>query len=94
MEVYTAEQIRNVVLLGHGGVGKTTIVEQMAFASKATTRVGKISDKNTISDFDSEETKRGFSINMSLIPIEWKSSGKMHKINVLDTPGDFDFAGE
>ena len=67
MEIYSAENIRNIVLLGHGGVGKTTIAEQMAFMSKATTRVGTVADKNTISDFDPEETKRGFSINTSLI---------------------------
>ena len=65
MEIYSAENIRNIVLLGHGGVGKTTIAEQMAFMSKATTRVGTVADKNTISDFDPEETKRGFSINTS-----------------------------
>ena len=94
MEIYSAENIRNIVLLGHGGVGKTTIAEQMAFMSKATTRVGTVADKNTISDFDPEETKRGFSINTSLIPIEWSSSFIGHKINVLDTPGYFDFAGE
>ena len=94
MEIYSAENIRNIVLLGHGGVGKTTIAEQMAFMSKATTRVGTVADKNTISDFDPEETKRGFSINTSLIPIEWSSSFIGHKINVLDTPGYLDFSGE
>lgn len=94
MEVYAAENIRNVVLLGHGGVGKTTIVEQMAYISKATDRVGTIADKNTVSDYDQEEQKRGFSINTSLVPIEWSSSFIKHKINILDTPGYFDFAGE
>ena len=94
MDVYSAENIRNVVLLGHGGVGKTTIAEQMAFITKASTRLGKVTDKNTISDFDQEEMKRGFSINTSLIPIEWSSSFIKHKINILDTPGYFDFAGE
>lgn len=94
MEVYSAENIRNIVLLGHGGVGKTTIAEQMAYISKAIARPGKIADKNTISDFDPEETKRGFSINTSVLPIEWSSSFIKHKINVLDTPGYFDFAGE
>ena len=67
MDVYSAENIRNIVLLGHGGVGKTTIAEQMAFITKATTRLGKVTDKNTVSDFDQEEMKRGFSINTSLI---------------------------
>jgi len=94
MEVYSAENIRNIVLLGHGGVGKTTIAERMALISKATTRMGSIAEKNTISDYDPEETKRGFSINTSLIPIEWSSSFIKHKINILDTPGFFDFAGE
>jgi len=94
MDVYAAEYVRNVALLGHGGVGKTTIAEQMAFITKATSRLGKVSDKNTISDYDQEETKRGFSINTSLIPIEWTSHSHKHKINVLDTPGYFDFAGE
>ncbi len=94
MEVYSAENIRNIVLLGHGGVGKTTIAEQMAFISKGTTRLGRVADKNTISDFDPEETKRGFSINTSVLPIEWSSSFIKHKINVMDTPGYFDFAGE
>ncbi|MBQ7059204.1 MAG: elongation factor G [Firmicutes bacterium] len=94
MDVYAAENIRNIVLLGHGGVGKTTIAEQMAFITKATTRLGKVTDKNTVSDFDQEEMKRGFSINTSLIPIEYSIGSDKYKINVLDTPGYFDFAGE
>ncbi len=94
MDVYSAEQIRNIVLLGHGGTGKTTIAEQMAFITKATTRLGKITDKNTVSDFDPEETKRGFSINLSMVPVEWTSDSKKYKLNILDTPGFFDFAGE
>lgn len=94
MNVYSAENIRNIVLLGHGGVGKTTITEQMAYISGATTRVGKVTDKNTVSDFDAEEQKRGFSINASVVPIEWVSSGKPNKINIIDTPGFFDFVGE
>lgn len=90
MNVYTTDKIRNVVVLGHGGSGKTTIVEAMAFLAGITNRMGKISDGNTISDYDKEEIKRGFSISTSVIPIEWNGV----KINVLDTPGYFDFVGE
>lgn len=90
MKVYTTDQVRNVVLLGHGGVGKTTVAEAMAFVAGMSKRKGRVEDKNTIGDFDSEETKRGFSISSSLIPVEWDQK----KINVLDTPGYFDFEGE
>ena len=90
MNVYTGDKIRNVVLLGHGGCGKTTLVEAMAYLSGVTTRMGKVSDGNTISDYDKEEQKRQFSISTSVIPIEWEGN----KINVLDTPGYFDFVGE
>ncbi|MCI8327364.1 MAG: elongation factor G [Lachnospiraceae bacterium] len=90
MNVYTTDKIRNVVLLGHGGAGKTTLVEAMAYLSGITTRMGKISDGNTISDYDKEETKRSFSINTSVVPIQWEGT----KINILDTPGYFDFIGE
>ncbi len=90
MKVYRTDEIRNVVLLGHGGCGKTSLAEAMAFVSGAVSRMGKVSDKNTISDFDKEEQKRGFSISTTLIPIEWEKA----KINILDTPGYFDFVGE
>lgn len=90
MKVYRTDEIRNVVLLGHGGSGKTSLVEAMAYVSGAVNRMGKIADGNTISDFDKEEQKRQFSIGTSLIPIEWEKA----KINVLDTPGYFDFVGE
>ena len=90
MKVYRTDEIRNVVLLGHGGSGKTSLVEAMAYVSGATNRMGKVSDSNTISDFDKEEQKRGFSIGTTLVPIEWEKA----KINVLDTPGYFDFVGE
>ena len=69
MKVYRTDEIRNVVLLGHGGSGKTSLVEAMAYVSGATNRMGKITDHNTISDFDKEEQKREFSISTSLIPI-------------------------
>ena len=90
MKVYRTDEIRNVVLLGHGGSGKTSLVEAMAFVSGVTNRMGKISDHNTLSDFDKEEQKREFSIHTTLYPIEWEKA----KINILDTPGYFDFVGE
>ena len=90
MNIYTTEKIRNVVLLGHGGAGKTSLAEAMAYLAGITTRMGKISEGNTIGDYDKEEVKRQFSISTSVIPIEWEGS----KINILDTPGYFDFVGE
>ncbi len=90
MKVYTTDKIRNVVLLGHGGSGKTTLVEAMAYLSGITSRMGKVSDGNTLSDFGKEEQKRHFSISSSVIPIEWEG----YKINIIDTPGYFDFVGE
>ena len=90
MKVYRTDEIRNVVLLGHGGSGKTSLVEAMAYVSGAISRMGKVADGNTISDFDKEEQKRDFSISTTLVPIEWEKA----KINVLDTPGYFDFVGE
>jgi len=79
-----------VVLLGHGGSGKTSLVEAMLYVSGVTNRMGKVTESNTVSDFDKEEQKRGFSISTSLVPIEWEKA----KINILDTPGYFDFVGE
>ena len=90
MKVYGSDKIRNVVLLGHGGDGKTTVAEAMAFASGVSKRFGKVTDGNTISDYDPEEIKRGFSISSSVIPVEWNG----YKYNILDTPGYFDFVGE
>ena len=90
MKVYRTDEIRNVVLLGHGGSGKTSLVEAMAYVSGATNRLGTIDGGNTISDFDKEEQKRKFSTSTSLVPIEWEKA----KINILDTPGYFDFIGE
>ena len=90
MQTYTTDRIRNVVLLGHGGVGKTSLTEAMAYLSGITSRQGRVEDGNTVSDFDKEEIKRKFSISASLIPIEWNKV----KINILDTPGFFDFVGE
>jgi elongation factor G len=90
MKDYGAEFIRNVVLLGHGGAGKTTLAEAMLFLTGGTDRFGSISDGNTVMDFDPEETRRKFSISTSVAPVEWGGC----KINLIDTPGYFDFVGE
>ncbi|MBZ4667222.1 MAG: translation elongation factor 2, partial [Defluviitaleaceae bacterium] len=90
MKTYTMDQIRNVVLLGHGGCGKTTIAEAMLYVTGQIKRQGKVDEGNTVSDYDPEEIRRKFSINTSIIPVEWKDA----KINILDTPGYFDFVGE
>ena len=94
MNVYGTKQIRNVVLLGHGGAGKTTAAEAMALVTGVTKRMGKVPDGTTISDYDKEEIKRQFSISTSLIPIEYSGENGPIKINLLDTPGYFDFVGE
>ena len=90
MNIYTTDKIRNVALLGHGGSGKTSLVEAMAYLSGITSRMGKVDDGNTVSDFGKEEQKRKISISTSVVPIEWEG----YKINLLDAPGFFDFAGE
>lgn len=90
MDVFRTDRIRNVVLLGHGGAGKTTLVEAMAYLSGITNRLGKVTDGNTVSDFDKEEIKRKFSISASVVPIKWDKE----KLNIIDTPGFFDFVGE
>ncbi|MEZ3428303.1 MAG: elongation factor G [Lachnospiraceae bacterium] len=90
MKVYTTDKIRNVVLLGHGGSGKTSLAEAMGYLSGITSRMGKVADGNTLSDYSKEEQKRQFSISTSVIPIEWEGC----KINILDAPGYFDFVGE
>lgn len=90
MNVYTSEKIRNVVLLGHGGCGKTTLVEAIAYTTGILKRQGKVEEGNTISDYDKEEQKRLFSISTTVVPILFEDI----KINFLDTPGYFDFVGE
>lgn len=90
MKAYSAEQIRNIAILGHSSSGKTTLAEALLYRAKVTERQGRVSDGNTVMDFDPEEIRRGISINTSLASFEWK--GK--KVNLLDTPGDFDFMGE
>ncbi len=90
MKQFPVNKIRNVALLGHGGDGKTSLAEAMLVLTKATDRHGKVSEGNTVCDFDAEEVKRGISISTSVAPVEWNGA----KINLLDTPGYFDFVGE
>ncbi|MCL2399529.1 MAG: elongation factor G [Defluviitaleaceae bacterium] len=90
MKVYSANEIRNVAVLGHSGCGKTTLVEAALSVAGVTSRMGRVEDGNTASDYDPEEIRRGVSINMSVIPVEWRD----RKINFVDTPGYFDFAGD
>ena len=90
MKVYETGNIRNIVVMGHGGCGKTTLVEAIAYQTGITARMGKVTDGNTISDYDKEEQKRQFSISTSVVPVEFEDI----KINFLDTPGYFDFVGE
>ncbi|MGH2789752.1 MAG: elongation factor G [Actinomycetota bacterium] len=90
MKSYATENIRNIVLVGHGGSGKTSLAEALLHLSGATTRVGKIAEGNTASDFDDEEIRRQISVSTSLVPIEWEDC----KINVLDAPGYADFIAE
>ncbi len=90
MKEYTTEFIRNIALVGHGGTGKTMMAEAFLHFSGATTRLGKVEDGTTASDFDDEEIRRSLSLYTSVIPIEYKNT----KINVLDAPGYTDFVGE
>lgn len=90
MNVFTTDKIRNVVLLGHGGCGKTSLVEALAYLAGLTKRMGTIDNGNTISDYDKEEIKRKNSLKTSVVPIQWEG----YKVNILDTPGFFDFVGE
>jgi len=87
---YPASKIRNITLLGHGGSGKTALAEAMLYSAKAIDRLGRSADGNTAMDFDPEEIKRKISINTTIAACEWKNS----KMNIIDTPGDFDFLGE
>ncbi len=87
---YSAQNIRNVCLLGHGGNGKTSLAESMLYLTGGTLRLGTVPDGNTVSDYDPEEVKRQISISTSILPVEYNGC----KINLLDAPGYFDFAGE
>ncbi len=90
MDKITTKSIRNVALLGHGGSGKTSLCEAMLYLAKATDRLGKTPEGNTVSDYDPEEIRRGFSLSTTVEPFEWQDS----KVNILDTPGYLDFTGE
>ncbi|MCJ7808024.1 MAG: elongation factor G [Dehalococcoidia bacterium] len=90
MPQYTTEQIRNVVLLSHSGAGKTALSEAMLYSTGAITRLGKVDQGNTTSDYDPDEVKRKSSIYLSLVPCEWQGM----KVNIMDTPGYADFIGE
>ncbi len=87
---YSVQNIRNVALIGHGGSGKTALAESLLYMTKAIDRMGKATDGNTVCDYDPEEVKRQISISLAVAPLEFKGC----KINVLDTPGGFDFSGE
>ena len=89
LKQYDAKKILNIALAGHSGCGKTSVAESMLYLAKASDRLGKVADGNTTLDFDSEEIKRQASIMTAVAPIEWKGT----KINLIDTPGLFDFAG-
>ncbi len=90
MKEYAGNFVKNVVVMGHTGAGKTEVLESILFNNKITDRFGKAVDGNSIIDYDSEEVKRGMSVYSTLVPVEWKD----YKINFIDTPGYMDFAGE
>ncbi len=90
MKEYDTGSLRNVALIGHGGTGKTSLAEAMLFESGAVNRLGKVEEGTTTSDFDPDELKRRMSVNVSILPCEWKGN----KLNVIDTPGYADFVGE
>src|SRR5260370_24266344 len=90
MRVYRASQIRNVALIAHGGSGKTSLVDAALFDAGAVTRIGRVDDGSSISDSDADEIKRHMSINLTLIPLEWRDT----KSNLLHTPGYAHFLGE
>lgn len=90
MRSHKVEELRNIGLISHSGAGKTSLAEAMLFNTGAISRLGKVEEGNTVSDYDPEEVRRGMSVNTAVVPWEWKD----HKVNVLDTPGYMDFVGE
>jgi elongation factor G len=90
MKKFKTEQIRNVALVSHGGAGKTSLAEALLFTAGAINRLGRVDAGNTTTDFDADAIKRQITIGTSLAPLEWKDT----KINLMDTPGYFDFIGE
>jgi elongation factor G len=90
VKTYDAKDIRNVLLVGHGGAGKTSLLEAMLFTSGAITRMGTVEDGNTVSDHDPDEQRKGISVSLSVAPVEWDGV----KVNVLDAPGYADFVGD
>lgn len=89
MKQYTAKEIRNVVLVGHAGTGKTSLAEAAYYLTGKSDRLGRVADGNTLCDFDAEEIARKASVSLALLPVEWRDT----KMNFLDTPGLFDFSG-
>ena len=87
---FTTDKIRNITVMGHGGVGKTAFVEAALYNAGTIDRMGRSNEGNTVTDFDAEEIRRGVSISTAVAWCPWKK----HKINLIDTPGDFDFLGE
>ena len=87
MKQYDAKKILNIALAGHSGAGKTSVAESMIYLAGLSDRIGKIADGNTVLDYDPEEIKRKVSVITAVAPIEWKNT----KINIIDTPGLFDF---
>ena len=90
MKIYETEAIRNVGLLSHMGNGKTTLAEAFLFNSGAINRTGRVDEGTTVSDYDPDEQRRRMSVNLSVLPLEWKD----HKINLIDAPGYADYVGE
>ena len=90
MKTYDPEKIRNIVLLGHQGSGKTTLAEALLYTAGVTTRMGSTAEGNTVCDFEPEEIKKTLSVSLALAPFEWKG----HKVNLIDVPGYADFIGE
>ena len=90
MKYYPADRVRTVALMGHSGAGKSSLAEAMLFDSGALTRLGRVEDGNSVSDYDPEEKRRGISISLTVIPVEWQGT----KLTIVDAPGYLDFVGD